>query len=645
MELGQKFSEDSGPRMWGLLDKIKAFILLSVPIAGVFYVTKVFVYVGMKVHLGQYLAFVLFSVLFLVFLTKRASGRPSQKVPWYDVLWAIACLVVGMVIIVRFEPMILAPLILTTEKIILGAFTMVSILEGIRRTAGPVLFFVLLLFFFYALFAQWFPPPFHSLPTKWDTLIVGIFLIPTGLFSTLFWIVATIALSFLLFGQLFQRFGGGELLTDLAFRAFGQTRGGAAKIAIVASAIFGGLSGSAAANVYVTGVITIPMMKKTGFSNNFAGAVEAGASTGGVVTPPVMGPVAFLMAEVVGVGYYTIAKVALIPALLYYWSMFSQVDGRALKRGLRGVRPDEIVKLSTKQIWRLLPLVVVPFFVLVFFLFIFRWGADISAMLGVFTILAVGLLVWGEGKLRLVIDSLKATTVAMREIGMVAAGGAIILTLLSVTGQGQTIAYALVDMAGGNLGLLMLLTALVSIILGCGMPVLGVYTVLAILVAPAMEAVGVPTIVAHLYVLYFGVMSFVTPPVAVAAYAAASLSGGSGFKTGLEAMKLGFPAYVVPVLFVLNPGILLMGSLFDIAVGVISAFIGISLLCGAIQGAFWGKLLSPIQRVVATIIGGLIMWPHWQTQLVGIALLLAAFVIFTQVLSRRARNQGTGATH
>ena len=614
--------------------------MLSIPLAGIVYVTKVLTFFGMDIHLGQYLAYVLYGILFIVFLTRRASGKPSQKVPWYDVLLANACLVVGVVVITHYEPMILVPLDLSTEKIILSAFTIVAILEGVRRTAGLMLFSVLLFFLGYALFAEQFPLPFYTLSTVWDSLTVGIFLTPHGLFSEMLWIAGTICLSFLLFGQLFQRFGGGQLLIDLALRAFGRTRGGAAKAAIVASAIFGGLSGSAAANVYVTGVITIPMMKKTGYSSETSGAVEACASTGGLYMPPIMGPTAFLMAQLVGVAYFAICKAAIFPALLYFWALLNQVDSRAVRLGLRGMHPDEIVKLPASRLLKLLPLVIVPLAVLVFFLFIFRWSPDMSAMLGVFTVLALGLVITAKGRLQLIRDALKATSVAMVEITVVSAAAALILVLLSITGQGQTIAATLVDMAGGNLVLLMALTAVVSLILGCGMPALGVYSVLAILVAPALEAVGVPRIVAHLYVFYFGMMSMVTPPVAIAAYAAASVSGGSGFKTGIEAMKLGFPAYVVPVLFVLNPGILLLGPFSDIAVGVISVTIGITLLCGAIQGAFWGRWLTAIQRVLIVPIAGLIMWPHWQTQLVGVAL-LAAFVIFSR---QKAGKLSTGVT-
>ncbi|MBM4306719.1 MAG: TRAP transporter permease [Deltaproteobacteria bacterium] len=594
-------------------------LLVSVPMVGIVSILNLPLYLGLSFYIQQYLAVFFGLVMGLVFiLVPFKKDAPKDRLPWYDLILSMLGLVVGFYLSIYYKEIVVEMGLLTPLRVILGTIAIVLILEASRRVLGWPFLTIVLLFIFYALFTFLFPGRLYGKGVSWPRLATFLYLDPQGILGIATEVAATIVFAFVFFGQALFRTGGGEFFTDSAMALMGRYRGGPAKVAVLASSLFGTMSGSAVANVVTTGSVTIPLMKKSGYPPYFAGAVEATASSGGQIMPPIMGAAAFLMATFLGMPYGKVALSAAIPAILYYMAVFIQVDLEAAKNGLQGLPSEKLPRLFMvlRKGW----LFLIPLGVLIYALFIRVIEADRAGLYATTSVFIICCL-RREDRLNLnkIVKILKETGEGMLEIGVICSAAGIIIGIVSLTGLGFTFSQALVTLAGGSTLLLLVLGAVGAIILGMGMTVTAAYLLMVILIAPALVQLGVAPLNAHLFVFYFAVMSFLTPPICLAVYAAASLAGADMMKTAYQAIKLGIGAYIVPFLFAYHPSLLLQGNMFDIIHAVMTAMIGISLVAIGIEG-FLFKKLTWVKRILL-ILGGLgCMIPGWRSDLIGLVI-------------------------
>ena len=484
---------------------------------------------------------------------------------------------VGLYIFVKFPEISNSLGDIYTERVILGTVTVILLAEACRRLVGWPLVIIAGIFIFYAFFAYLFPGDFYGRGWSLGRLATYLYLDANGIIGQPLQIGASIVLVFVLFGEALYAIGGAAFLSDFALAVMGRFRGGQAKIAIVSSSLFGNISGSAVANVVVDGAFTIPMMKKAGYPAPVAAAIEAVASTGGQIMPPVMGAAAFLIAEYLAIPYAQVALAAFVPALLYYIALFIQVDLLAARNGIYGMPPAELPRLL--PVLRRSAGFVVPLTVLIIWMFFLNRRPEEAGLLAVVAALVVGFLTPGV-KLgpRELVNILANTGRGMLEIAAITALAGVVIGVLQLTGLGFTLTLTLLNVGQNSAILLLILTAIVSIILGMGMPTTAVYVLLAVLVAPGLSKLGILPIAAHLFIFYFGMLSMVTPPVCLASYAAASIGRTDPVRTGWEAMRLCSIAYVVPFLFVFSPALLLIGSWYAVAISIATAIVGAVLL-------------------------------------------------------------------
>jgi TRAP transporter 4TM/12TM fusion protein len=448
-------------------------------------------------------------------------------------------------------------------------------------------------------------------------LLVYLNMDNNGLLGIILQITVIVIVPFVLMGQLLMRSGGTGFFNDLAIALMGRYRGGPAKMAVVGSSLFGMISGVAAANTVAVGVVTIPLMKRSGMPAKLAAAVEACASNGGQLMPPVMGAVAFVMADFLQIPYKEVAIAAILPSVMYYAALFIQADLESARRGYGRVEADKIPRVTT--VMRAGWLFVVPFAVLVYTMFWLNLEPEYAAMAASLAIIVLGFVFGYAGSRMKLIDLWHAvvnTATGLCEILVISAAAGYIMALFQVSGLAFAFAAYLVQLGSENLILLLVLAALVSIVLGMGLPTIGVYIMLAILVAPALVKVGVAPLAAHLFILYFGMMSLITPPVAPAAYVAAAIAGSPSMATGWMAMRFGWSSYIVPFLFVYSPAILMQGSVLDIVVVTVTSLFGIWLICAAMTGYFT-RLLSGPRRIAFVAAGIMMLLPHQASTLLA----------------------------
>jgi len=513
------------------------------------------------------------------------------------------------------------------------------ILETLRRTGGLAITIIVFVISLYPVFAGLMPGPIQGIQQSFaDTMAYHIvsaesaFGIPMRAFGE-------VVIGFIVFGVALNHTGGGKFFNDVAFALVGRWRGGAAQVGVISSALQGSISGSVISNVISSGVVTIPAMKRTGFRADYAGGVEAVASTGAVLMPPVMGSTAFVMASFLGIAYTDIALAAAIPALLFYFGLMVQIDAYAARLGLRGMRPEELPKLgeTLKQGW----LYILVFVVLVFLMVNEQREATApfaatALLLVINQLLPRNRLSWAG-----FIELLAATGRALAELVAILAGVGFIIGAFSVTGLAGTLANDLVYLAGDNALILLLMGALTSFIFGMGMTVTACYIFLAIVLAPPLVKAGLDPLAVHLFIMYWGMISFITPPVALAAFAAAPLARTSPFAIGFQAVRLGAIIYIVPFFFVLNPALILKGSPAEVIEVLITAFPGVALIASALQGyVLWGgKLDGDTRRWLARLLllvggfalaapgGRLILVDNTLLAVIGIACAAAAFLL------------------
>jgi TRAP transporter 4TM/12TM fusion protein len=577
-------------------------LLTILPLTAVFFIMDTPSYLGWDLLREQYYGMVLAIVLACVFLLiPPTKGAARNRVPWYDVTLSIMGFGVGLYVAILYPEILWWLGIITPDRVIMGTMAILLVLEGVRRLTGWVLPSLGLLFILYARFTWLVPGIFHGPGIPWNQLVNSLFLDPNAVLGIPMEVTAVIVVAYIFFGNLLFGVGGGEFLTNVAMAGFGRFRGGPAKMAVVASCLFGTISGSAVSNVVATGVVTIPLMKRTGYKPHVAGAIEAVASTGGQIMPPIMGAAAFIIAEYTGIAYSKVAIAALLPAILYYMCIFVQVDLEAGKAGLKGLP------------WKQLPplrgvlgqgyLFIIPLAALVYALFILYLAPGKAALFGVAFILVISFF-RHQTRFRLswLLESLEKTGQGLVELTLVVAVAGLIIGVITFSGVGFIFPLLLGRLAGGNIFLLLFVIAVANIILGMGMPTVAVYIVLSVLMAPALIQLGVGVLAAHLFILYYGILSMITPPVCFAAFAGASLAGADSMRTGYTAMRLGILAYIVPFLFLFSPTLLLMGPPMNIIMSMVTAIAGCFLLGVALVGYLF-RQLSPQMRVLMGLAG------------------------------------------
>jgi len=480
-----------------------------------------------------------------------------------------------------------------------------------------------MIFILFAYFANYLPGFLWGPGWGVRRLVAFLFMSIDGFYGMAMSVFVSILVPFLIFAAFVRATGIGNFFMDIAMSLAGWARGGPAKVAVFSSALFGMISGSAMANVASVGTFTIPMMKKTGFRPEMAAAVEASASTGGQAMPPIMGAAAFLMADYLGVPYWNVAKAAVIPAVLYYVFLWFSIDLLAIKCNAKGLPRNEI-----PVFWKVLQrdwFCIIPIVGLITALGVFFWRAEMCALLGIGLAIIVSFFrkeTWLKPKK--LVGVLEDSAVSTIAIGGLCAGLGIIIGLAGLTGLGINLSDALIKVCGGNLVMLLFTTAIVAIILGMGMPTAGVYLFCVLVLAPALIRSGIPAMAAHMFILYFGLVGLITPPVALAAYAAAPIAEADPFKTGWLAVKLSAPLYVVPFIFVQYTGLLLMGSFLDI---VLACCVSIAMLISfyAVLYAFTlYRFIGLVQRILYLVATCLLFYP--KTSLVGIMLCIALFL-------------------
>ena len=596
------------PRFWQA-------VFLALTLAATFLaVNQIFglrLFVGVVILDSRYyylLLGLLLSLVFIVFPPHRK--RPSENVPWYDVLLFLATLAISAYLAWNAQEIVESAweFVAPEDAVYIALALWVLLLEGARRAGGLAIFAVAGIVSIYPLFADRVPDviagnamsllelaPYHIYSAE---SVLGI---PMRAFGQL-------VFGFMIFGVALQMTGGGKFFIDLAFALLGHVRGGPAKVAIFSSGLMGSVSGSVITNVLTTGVLSIPAMKRTGFPARYAAGVEACASTGGVLMPPVMGATAFVMASFLGIPYIEIAIAAVIPSALYYFGLFMQIDAYAARNGLHGMDQKELPRLREviKDGWYYI-------FVFVLLIWMLAWLKREAQAPFYATLLLLVInqfspthrLTWGR-----FLDFLNGSGRLLVElIGILGPIGLIVGALVA-SGMAGTFANDLVFIAGGAPILLLIMGALTSFILGIGMTVTAAYIFLAVILAPALTKVGMDPLAVHLFILYWGMLSFITPPVAIGAFAAASIAGANAMRAGLEAMRLGSIIYFIPFLFVFHTGLIMQGDPGTVAILTASAALGTLLLAAGLQGylVFVGRLGgSPVDLAVrgALVVGGL----------------------------------------
>jgi len=572
-------------------------------------------YLHRPVHLtfAATLGFLLYSV--------RGKKR-AGAVPAWDVLLALLSLACfGTVALLADKAAQRLPMIdpLTSWELFAGATGVVLVLELIRRTVGLPLAAVATAFLAYAFLGPYMPRALAHTGFTWKQIVDYESFGLEGIYSSAIGVSSTYIVVFIIFGTFLEMSGAGEVLMDLGRSLAGRFRGGPAKIAVITSAFFGTISGSAAANVYATGTFTIPLMRRTGYSPTFAGAVEAAASTGGQLMPPIMGAAAFLMADILGIPYLKVCAAALIPSVLYFFSILMMVDFEAAKLGLKGVSGDDLpdARNTLRRSYLLLPIVVLVVVMLL----------DYTPFMAAFVATASAMAVsWFSPEHRMgprrILEALEVGGRRTVLIASACAGAGIIVGVITMTGIGLNVASLVISASGGVTIVALLLVMAASILMGVGTPTTVAYIIVATLGVPALQKLGFATLPSHFFVFYFGVISMVTPPVAVAAYAAAEVAQADMMRIGLTATRLCCVAFLVPFIFIYEPALLMVGSWPKVLLAFVTAMVGSVALAGSLVGWYF-RPIGPAFRLTLFVSAILLIVPGHRTDLLGMAVFLA----------------------
>lgn len=583
------------------------------------------------IHLGAALVL----CFLLVPFSKKASRRSVAIVDW---IWALLAACIMGYLYLRYETLIRMGGRTAPQDIYVGLAGMVVLFEAARRTISPGLVVLAVIALSYVFLGEYIPGAAGHAGFSLRRIVQHIFLSGEGVMGFVLGVSAEIIIVFIIFGAVLERVGIANFFNDLANCIAGRSRGGPAKIAVLSSALMGMVSGETSANVATTGVFTIPLMKRIGYPAHFAGAVECAASCGGQILPPIMGATAFVIADALGIPYATLALAAALPALLYFLGVFSTVHFRAVHLGLEGLPKESIPKWipTLKKLYLILPLVGIVVMLMN------DYTPTASAFWGGI-IVAVGITMVRKES-RLTFAKIGQLMAAACRTGMVLAiACAVVGTIVgtaSMTGITMTIADGIFSLAGGMMLPALILTMFVTIILGMGLPTTAAYVLAAISAAPVLQRMGIPELPTHLFVLYFGALSALTPPVCTGAYTAAGIAGASPTQTGLSSVRLALSGFLVPFLFIYDTELVLTGEWHVIAIieAFCSAAVGLVMLSAACEGAFFARL-SPIIRVALLIGGLLLIVPETITNYMGFA--IAAIVFIWLVMQQRQKNPKT----
>ncbi|MDM8534576.1 TRAP transporter permease [Clostridiaceae bacterium HSG29] len=574
------------------------------------------------VHVG-------FALVLIYILYPMRKDDETNRVHWYDYVMVVLSMVVVGYLLMNFRALLFRAGAYTTLDTVIAAIALVIVIEATRRVAGPILITVSSTFLLYALFGNHIPGFFAHSGYSIKRIVTYAWLSSESILGIPIMVSATFIFLFLLFATYLKKTGIGDWLTDIALSLAGHKVGGPAKAAIVASATQGTISGSSVANTVGTGSVTIPLMKSIGYRSEFAGAVEAAASTGGQLMPPVMGAAAFIMTEFTDLPYITIALGASIPAFLYFAGIFIMVHLEAKKNGLTGIPKSDLPKTGKllKEKWFLgIPIIFIVT------LLVKGYTPMFSALYGTVSAVIIGIINgfvdkdiefgWKE-----IVGGLEEGAKSALPVVMACASAGIIVGVVTLTGLGIKLSHGIVALAGGNLYFTMILTMIASIILGMGMPTTANYIVQATVAAPALISIGVPILAAHLFVFYFGIIADITPPVALAAFAGSGIAKSNPFKTGVEAARLAFAAYLVPFLFVTSPVLVLVDATIPtVVIALATALIGMYSLAGAVSGYF--RTPARVwERLVLAAAGLLLVNPSYVTSIAGVGIFAVMYFI------------------
>ncbi|HLR54351.1 MAG TPA: TRAP transporter permease [Pseudogracilibacillus sp.] len=631
-ELMEKYDTESNTRnLTGWIAAVVFVILLSFSLFQLY--TGIFgmytAYIQRSIHLGFAL-----SLVFLLYPAWKKGKK--KKVVWYDYILALASIAVAAYWPLFYDQVVQRFGGITDIEVVIGAFAILLVLEATRRSVGLPIVIISILFILYALYGPQMPGILAHRGLTMNQLIKTMYFSTDGILGTPLGVSAKYIFLFLLFGAFLIQTNIGNYFNELALSLTGTRVGGPAKVAIFSSALNGTISGSSVANTVTTGSYTIPMMKNLGYRSNFAGAVEAASSTGGQIMPPIMGAAAFLMIEFAGVDYWTIAKAAIIPAILYFTGIWIMTHFEAKRIGLYGLPKDELPKKATviKKLYLLIPIIAIIWF-------LFKGvSVGLAAIYGMAIIVLVSLIL-KETRItpRKFIDAL--TTGARTALGVASATACagIIVGVITKTGLGLTLGNQLVSLAGTivstpqlQLLLTLFFTMITSIIIGMGSPTTANYIITSTIALPAILALNeqlgasIPELAGHMFVFYFGIVADITPPVALAAFAATGISGGDPIKTGGNASRLAIGAFIIPYMFVLQPELLMIDAhLWEVLLSAGTAIIGMIAIGGGLIG-FWYRKIHWIERIIAVATGLLLMYPGLTSDLIGLVLFIALIV-------------------
>lgn len=573
------------------------------------------------------------------FLTYKPGKRPdtSLKVA-LDLLLAAASIGIYLYILANFERFSYYQFMitkLTTLDYVVIVLTFALILELTRRTTGWSIIIVAFVFILYTMYAKYMPSVIRGASVSLKNYLSYMFCVSDGLFGSTVNISSTYVFLFIVFGVFLEKSGVGEYFIDFATQCTSGLRGGAAKASILASGLFGSISGSAVANVYATGTFTIPLMKKTGFKNEVAGATEAVASSGGAIMPPVMGSTAFLMADFLGVSYAAICKAAVIPAILYYLSLWFMLDFEAAKMGMQRLpkseRPVFDWKKYLRKCYMVSPILVIIIVILA--------GKSVfrAAFLAIITTIIVGLIHDRKSmSLRGLLNILDESGRSSVSIAIPLTCASIVVGTINLTSFGLKLTSLIIRLSGDSMWMVLLLTMIITIILGMGLPTPAAYMLVAVFAPTALQQFGLPALTAHMFCFYYAAFSTITPPVAMAAYAGGNLAGSPAAKTGFVACRLGLAAYVIPWVFALSGALLMEGSPLSIIQATVTALIGVYTLASGVQGIFLDYKLPPYMRLIALVCALCMIISGTLTDLIGVALLIVLIVYVKFLAKNRA---------
>lgn len=562
-------------------------------------------------------------LIFLLYPLARRARRLSLAI---DILFIIVTVyAIGLIIYTGQQFIQLGYYELRPAHVPIAiAFTFL-VLEASRRVMGPVISIIALIFLIYGFTGSYWPGIFHSFRLSPMIVIEAVAISSEGIFGMIAHIVSTIIVAFLIFASFLKLSGASKFFIDLPMALFGRVRGGPAKVAVVSSGLFGMFSGSAVANVLITGTFTIPLMKNTGYEPAEAGAIEACASTGGQLTPPIMGAAAFIMADFLGISYWSVCMAAAIPAILYYVALFSTVDIKAVKLGMGGLSGSQLP--SVRATLKSYGFLVIPLAILVYLLAVIETSPMFACFWAIISVFALSWLrreSWMTPKR--IIDSCEDAIKSLLPVVMVCSVAGVIISILGLTALGHKLSLALFEISHGNIFVLLILASIVCYILGMGVTTTAIYIMVGTLVAPALIKAGIVPIAAHLAVFYFGMLCTITPPVAPAVFAAVSICKESLWKIGRHSIRLGLVLFILPFVFVFEPSLVLKGDVFTILLTLVSTLASIILITFTVEGAsYWGRM-GAITRVIFAVAAVLLAIPGLQTDLFGsVALAIGGF--------------------